>query len=300
MSQNKTLAIMAAGLSTRFGSLKQLHSITENDYAIIDFSIYDAIHSGFNHIIFIVREEILSRFKSRYKNKLPQTIKVSFVLQETKAVPESYASKIKRTKPWGTGHALLMLEHVVSDKFALINADDFYGREAFKLIHDSLFEDALNETFLIGFKLENTLSENGAVSRGECLLDSNNNLLKITERTHIERKNELVHYLDTNKNQVEIDKNTIVSMNFWGFSKQIFDVANRLFLDFLKTEYNSETSEFFIPEIVDYCIKNNLFSCKMVPTNSNWYGITYKEDAEALKKQIRFFIESEVYPKKLW
>ena len=183
--QKKTLAIMAAGFGSRFGGLKQLYSFTENNYSILDFSIYDAIDAGFNDIVFIVREDILYLFKQKYASTLPNKISVTYVIQGVDKVSKVYKS-ISREKPWGTGHALLMLKDVVQNKFALINADDFYGKEAFKKMHDNLFNSNFN--YLIGYQLDKTLSNNGTVSRGECYFSSDMNLKHIVERKQITKR----------------------------------------------------------------------------------------------------------------
>lgn len=271
---------MAAGMGSRFGSLKQIHAVVEN-YAILDFSIYDAIQVGFNHLVFIVRQDILNVFKERYENALPNSIQVNFVLQDASGLPV-------RKKPWGTGHALLSLKNTINDPFALINADDFYGRHAFKLMHDALFENSSHQNYFIGYQLKNTLSDFGTVSRGECSLNENNELMSIIERTNI------------SKEDLQIPKNTIVSMNFWGFSYDVFKTADSLFKSFLEKHKNSETAEFYIPQVVSYLIQSGKSTFKMLESDSNWFGITYKEDEQMVKKQLLELISGGVYPFKLW
>jgi len=290
---------MAAGLSTRFGSLKQLHAISINGYAIIDYSIYDAISVGFNRIIFIVRDEILDQFKKRYENILPSNISVEFVLQKTDTIPEPY--KTHRTKPWGTGHALLMLKDTIKEPFVLINADDFYGRESFSLIHDELYETKSKQNYFVGYQLDKTLSESGHVSRGECFLDEDKCLSKIIERTKIVKQDDgRIVYIDANGKMIEVSPDTPVSMNFWGFTSGIFDIAEQLFKEFLKHNINTEKSEFYLTSIVDYAIKNDLLGFKMLLTSSQWYGITYKKDHEMISSKITEFTKKGIYPEILW
>ncbi|MCX7549710.1 sugar phosphate nucleotidyltransferase [Xanthomarina sp. F2636L] len=276
----KSIAIMAAGMGSRFGGLKQTHTVV-HEYAILDFSVYDAIQVGFNHLVFIVRNEILDVFEKRYSKKLPKHIQIDFVIQDTKDLP-------KRKKPWGTGHALLSLKNTINNPFALINADDFYGREAFELMHDALYQDSTQQNYFVGYQLKNTLSDFGTVSRGECILNEKQELISIIERT------------DISKDNVLMPLTTIVSMNFWGFTPEIFQVTAQLFKHFLLENKDSETAEFYIPQVVDYTIKENITTYKMLETNTNWFGVTYREDEPTVKKQLLDLISEDVYPTKLW
>ncbi|HLV40161.1 nucleotidyltransferase family protein [Xanthomarina sp.] len=278
--KQKSIAIMAAGMGSRFGGLKQTHAVV-NNYAILDFSIYDAIQAGFNHIVFIIREDISNVFKERYENTLPENIKVNFVFQESKGFP-------KRKKPWGTGHALLSLKDTIKNDFALINADDFYGRHAFKLMHEALYINTKHQNYFIGYQLKNTLSDFGTVSRGVCVLNENQELISIVERTNISIDNPLMP-LDT-----------IVSMNFWGFTSSIFNITEQLFQAFIKDHKDSETAEFYIPKVVDFMIKEQLINFKMLESHNQWFGVTYKEDEPMVKKQLLDLIYEGIYPTKLW
>jgi len=271
---------MAAGMGSRFGGLKQTHAVVDN-YAILDFSIYDALQAGFNHVVFIVREEILEIFKDRYDNNLPKNIQVNFVIQNAKDLP-------KRKKPWGTGHALLCLKDTIKNDFALINADDFYGRPAFELMYEALYTNTNNQNYFIGYQLKNTLSDFGTVSRGECVLNKNQELISIIERT------------DISKNNPIMPLDTMVSMNFWGFTSDVFKITEQLFEVFLKEHKNSETAEFYIPKVVDFMINNQLGAFKMLESNSQWFGVTYKEDETMVRKQLLDLISNRVYPTKLW
>lgn len=278
--RQKTLAVMAAGLGSRFGGLKQVHAVV-NNYAILDFSVYDALQAGFNHIVFIVNEDLISVFKTRYLNVFPEHIKVDITLQDTSGLP-------KRKRPWGTGHALLSLKKLVHNNFALINADDFYGRDAFKLMHDALYADTNKQNYFIGYPLKNTLSDFGAVSRGVCILNKNQDLKHIVEHTNISKEN------------LSMPLDTIVSMNFWGFTPEVFNIADSLFATFLTEHKNSQTAEFFIPQIVDFMINEYDSVFKMLETSAKWFGVTYKEDEAKVKEQLQELISLGIYPKTLW
>ena len=298
MLQDKTLAIMAAGLGSRFGGLKQLHAINSKNYSIIDYSIYDAIATGFNKIIFIIRKEILNDFKERYHNKLPKHVSIEFVIQDTNKIPKPF--KTNRIKPWGTGHALLMLKDSIKEPFVLINADDFYGQNSFNLIFDALFNDKLNLNYFVGYELDKTLSESGYVSRGECFLDETMCLNKIIERSQITKQDDgTIVYFDSN-NLINVAPKTPVSMNFWGFSPSIFPIAESLFIEFLNENISHTKTEFYLPSIVDFAIKNDLLKFKMLSTTSQWYGITYKEDQDVISSKILEFTKKGIYPETLW
>jgi len=291
---------MAAGFGSRFGSLKQLHAVHINGYAIIDYSVYDAISAGFNIIIFIVRKEILNTFQAKYSSINSDKVSIHFVVQETNNIPKKYATT--RVKPWGTGHALLTLKNIVKTPFALINADDLYGKEAFKLIHDALFHSDYNTNYFIGYKLENTLSKSGSVSRGECYLNEDKFLKQVEERTQIRRYgNKIVAHIDTAEtNEIEISPNTIVSMNFWGLTPDIFSISEKLFTSFLVKNSADNEAEFYLPSIIDYTIQKTNKRYKMLFTKAQWFGITYPKDQDLVTKQINEYIEQKIYPDKLW
>ena len=296
-----TLIILAAGIGSRYGGLKQLDSVTKNDETILDFSIYDAIKAGFNKIIFIVRKNIEKEFINIFNKKLSGLIKVEYVFQEIDYIPNKYKTR-KRTKPWGTGHAILMAKHLIKENFAVINADDFYGYDAFELMAGSLKKiqpDSLNFN-MIGYKLQNTISENGFVSRGECEENDNGDLTSIIERTHIEKKGRRIIRRESNGSDFEMDKNTIVSMNFFGFTPIFFKYCEKLFQVFLASNHLNPKSEFYIPTVVDYLIKNTNSKIKILMSPAKWYGVTYKEDKKNVQTAIENFKKNNIYPKKLW
>ena len=282
---------MAAGLGTRFGGLKQLHPVF-NTFAIIDFSIYDAIKAGFNEIILIIREETQEEFNKHFSKFQNNKIEIRFVYQTS----NNELSNIIRTKPWGTGHALLALEPVITNPFALINADDFYGRDAFKSMHDALYSNKTHQGYLIGYKICNTLSENGSVSRGECFLDSDNNLKQIIERHNIRQTDNSISY---DENSI-MDSNTIVSMNFWGFSPDVFSIGITLFKKFIETTTYKSSDEFYITSIIERAVHSKEFDFKVLKNLSKWYGITYKNDEKQVHNHLQILIESNHYPTDLW
>jgi len=295
-----TLVILAAGMGTRYGGLKQLDTISNENETIIDFSIYDAVKCGFKKVVFVVRQDFLETIKALYLPKLQNKIKVEFVCQEVTNIPEEFKNN-NRVKPWGTAHALLTAKDVVKENFCVINADDFYGANAFLKMAEFLNKTtpSSGEYAMVGFKIQNTLSENGSVSRGECYLDTNNYLKKIVERTNIALINNRIIYNDNNQEK-EIQKNSLVSMNFWGFTPTIFQEMDTLFYQFLKENYQTEKKEFYLPTVVNYLLEHKKASVKILETTANWLGVTYKEDKEVVVSKIAELKKDGIYPESLW
>lgn len=295
-----TLVILAAGMGTRYGGLKQLDIISNEDETIIDFSIYDAIKHGFKKIVFVVRKDILEAIKNLYLPKLKNKVLVDFVCQEITNIPVEFKDN-SRAKPWGTAHALLTAKDVVTDNFCVINADDFYGENAFLKMANFLNETSTSSKkyAMVGFQIENTLSKNGSVSRGECYVDSDKNLTQIIERTNIRLiKNKIVY---TEKKHVkEIHKNTLVSMNFWGFTPSIFSETEALFHQFLQENYQSEKKEFYLPSVVNHLLEKKRASVQVLQSRDCWLGVTYKEDKKTVATEIEKLKQEKVYPKYLW
>ena len=294
-----TLVVLAAGIGSRYGGLKQLDTFTKQGDTILDFSIFDAIQAGFGKVVFIIRKSIEDEFKAFFNPKLEGKIEVVYVFQEIEDIPEKYKDN-QRQKPWGTAHALLMAKNVVSENFAVINADDFYGKEAFEVMANKLIKtDKTSNNFsMMGYVLKNTVSDYGFVSRGECKVDHHNFLTGITERTHIEKINGVLKY--KNEKLIEIDENTIVSMNFFGFTPTYFDISASLFEEFLAVNYKDPKAEFFIPLVVNHVIVNKLASMEVLTSNARWFGVTYKQDKAYVTSEINKLKETKVYPKKLW
>lgn len=296
-----TLVILAAGVGSRYGGLKQLDTFSEQGDTILDFSIYDAIRSGFGKVVFIIRKNIEEDFKAFFDKKLAGKIDVEYVFQELENIPEKYRDN-DREKPWGTGHALLMAKEVVKENFAVINADDFYGSEAFKVMADSLKEmDTESTDFnMMGYVLKNTISDFGSVSRGECSVDKNDFLTGVTERTHIEKVNAVLKYKDENDRLFPISEETIVSMNFFGFTPKYFELSESLFEEFLAKNYKEPKVEFFIPLVINHIIVNKLATMKVLKSNARWFGVTYKQDKDYVTSEIQKLKDSDIYPINLW
>ena len=296
-----TLVILAAGIGSRYGGLKQLDTFTPQGDTILDFSIYDAIQAGFGKVVFIIRKSIEEDFKAFFNEKLEGKIEVEYVFQEIENIPDRFRDN-ERVKPWGTGHALLMAKDAVSGNFAVINADDFYGKEAFQEMAKSLnaIDENTSNFNMMGYVLKNTISDYGFVSRGECCVDSNNYLTGITERTHIEKDNGVLKFKDENEQLIPISEETVVSMNFFGFTPKYFDISASLFESFLEENYKESKAEFFIPLVVNHVIVNELATMEVLKSNARWFGVTYKQDKEYVTSEIQKLKGNGVYPINLW
>lgn len=290
------LVIMAAGMGSRFGGLKQTQAVGHNGEFIIDYSIYDAIKAGFKRVIFIIRKENLDDFEKTIGQRIKKYIEVLYVFQDMFDIPVKI-EKIERVKPWGTGHALLTIKDIVKEKFVIINADDFYGRDAFIQIADYLNN---NDNYaLVGYKLINTLSKNGSVSRGVCSY-KDGFLDRLNERLGVQIRDNELTYIENDEIKI-IDKNSNVSVNFFGLDSKIFKYAEQYFIKFL-TNPNTDLlkSEFYLPTIIQNMIDENIIKMKVIETNDIFCGITYKEDLIELKDHINNLINNGVYPDKLW
>ena len=296
-----TLVILAAGMGSRYGGLKQMDAFTPEGDTIIDFSLYDALRAGFGKIVFIIRKSFEKEFKEIFNEKLKGKAEVEYVFQEFDSVPKEYVDP-NRTKPWGTGHALLMAQDVVKENFAIINADDFYGREAFMVMAKSLSEKDKNsyEFNTMAYLLKNTVSDHGYVARGECEVDENGYLVDVTERTHIEKIDGELMRKDANGKFIPIDGDTIVSMNFWGFTPKCFEFGGELFEAFLQVNKNNPKAEFFIPYVVNEILRSEKATVEVLKSDAQWFGVTYKDDKEIVEAAIAKLKDQGVYPKKLW
>lgn len=295
-----TLMILAAGMASRYGSMKQIQSFGPAGETIMDYSIYDAIRAGFDKVVFIIREDFAENFKAIFEPKLKGKIATEYVYQERSAFVPDVAVPADRTKPWGTGHAVLCARDAVKEPFAVINADDFYGADSFKKAADFLTNEANEKTAaIIGYELAKTLSEHGTVSRGVCEVNKGGELVSINERTKIYREGDKIVYED-NGTKLEVPFNSSVSMNFWCFHPSIFGIIEKLFQDFVKANYQDIKSEFFIPIIGDDFVKNLGGVIKVIPTSSQWFGVTYKEDAPVVKASVEKLVADGDYPSSLW
>jgi choline kinase len=295
-----TLVILAAGMASRYGAMKQVEGFGPNGETIMDYSIYSAIQAGFGKVVFIIREDFAEAFKAQFEPKLAGKIATDYVYQSLNSFVAAEDLPADRTKPWGTGHAMLCAKDAVKEPFAIINADDHYGKDAFEKAAAFLNNDsATNLSAIIGYKLANTLSDHGTVSRGVCMVDANAMLTDITERTKIYRDNGTIIFEDDN-GKTPVAENAHVSMNFWCFHPSIFNLTDNLFKTFPKENAANIKAEFFIPIIADYFIKKFDGNIKVIETGAKWFGVTYKEDAPIVKDAIAELIEAGDYPNKLW
>ena len=295
-----TLLILAAGMASRYGSMKQIDGFGPNNETIIDYSIYDAIKAGFGKVVFIIKEQFVGDFQEIFEPKLKGKIEIDYAFQGFDLQKYGIDKEIYREKPWGTGHAMLEAKNQVKEPFCIINADDYYGFDAFKKMADFLTTEASDHEFcMVGYKIGNTLSENGAVSRGVCQTDENGMLVAINERTKVYPKDGKIFY-EENGEEFELSKETPVSMNFWGFTPAVFPISEKLFVEFVKNNEDKPKAEFFIPLVADYIIKSGQDSLKVIPTNEKWFGVTYKEDKPIVQESINKLIKDGVYPANLW
>ena len=302
MNSNKpTLVVLAAGIGSRYGGLKQLDTFTPEGDTIIDFSIYDALEAGFGKFVFIIRKSIETEFRAEIDKKLEGKAEVAYVFQEIDKVPEKYFNP-DRVKPYGTGHAMLMAKDAVKENFAIINADDFYGREAFVSMAKYLqsIDKNSHDFSMMAYRLKNTISEHGFVSRGECAVDEKGFLSNVVERTHIETIDGQLMRKDDEGNLIPIDENAVVSMNFWGFTPRCFEYTESLFETFLAENKDNLKAEYFIPLIVNGYLENGTGSVKVLTSDAKWFGVTYKEDKESVQKEIQQLKKQEIYPTNLW
>ena len=297
-----TLLVLAAGMGSRYGSLKQMDGVGPNGEAIIDYSVYDAIRAGFGKVVFVIRHSFAAEFQEVFSaERFGHKIEVEYVYQELESLPEGFTLPAERVKPWGTNHAVMMAKGVIDGPFAVINADDFYGREAYQTIGDYLAQlgNSRNNYCMVGYQVSKTLSENGTVSRGVCTVDGEGNLQGMVERTQIERVNGTILFHDGGADE-PLAEDTPVSMNLFGFTPDYFEYSEAYFKEFLAANIDNLKSEFFIPLMVNKVINDGTATMRVLKTTSNWFGVTYKEDKPQLMAKIEELIESGVYPRNLW
>tara|TARA_B100000945_G_scaffold316520_1_gene317613 strand:+ start:601 stop:1500 length:900 start_codon:yes stop_codon:yes gene_type:complete len=295
-----TLLILAAGMGSRYGGLKQIDGIGPNQEPIIEYSIYDAINAGFGKIVFVIRKEFDEAFRSRF-DVFCDKINIEYVYQEVN-IKIPGISITDRTKPWGTSHAVLVAKDVIKQPFAVINADDYYGSSSFKLMANFLTKECSPSLMsMVGYVLHNTLSEHGTVNRGVCELDANNNLVEVVERTKMAMQGGVVKYnIGSDEPLGTVDKNVIVSMNYWGFHPSIFAEIEKGLQDFMRENANNPTAEYYIPNIVTDMIVTKKMAVRVISTDDNWFGVTYKQDKLMAVEAINDYIANGVYPKELW
>ena len=307
-----TLLVLAAGMGSRYGGLKQMDGLGPSGETIIDYSIYDAVHAGFGKVVYIVREYFKEQMEETVKAKYKdvkcvdgEPLEFVFVTQELDKIPAGYEVNPERQKPWGTAHAVLMAKDVIKEPFAVINGDDFYGKDSFKIIGDWLraHENSKGEYSIVGFELDNTLSESGGVSRGICFYDKEHHLTDIAEHLNIAKEADGKVYGDNSvngENHVELDGKALCSMNMWGFTPDYFDKSYDIFKDFLATNGKELKKEYYIPFAVDSIIKSGAGACEVLSTPSRWFGVTYKEDRPAVVEKFKELADKGIYPSPLY
>lgn len=295
-----TLLILAAGMASRYGSMKQTEGFGPAGETIMDYSIYDAIRAGFGKVVFVIRKDFADAFKASFEPKLEGKIKTEYVYQEMDSYLGALKAPADRTKPWGTGHAVLCAKEVIDEPFAVINADDYYGVDAFKKAADFLNNHCSEKEYaIIGYELDRTLSEHGTVSRGVCQVDDEQNLVSIKERTKIYKENDTIIYEDE-EGKHSVPSGSSVSMNFWCFHPAMFEHTQKLFVQFVQENSDNIKAEFFIPIIAEDFMLNHGGHIRLIPTASQWFGVTYKEDAPVVKASVDKLVADEVYPPSLW
>jgi len=295
-----TLLILAAGMASRYGSMKQIDGFGPNEETIIDYSIYDAIKAGFGKVVFIIKEEFVENFKAIFEPKLNGKIETDYVFQNFDLKQFGIEEEIERAKPWGTAHAILAARNTIKEPFCVINADDFYGFDAYQKMVHFLNEEVNGSNYsMIGYEIGKTLSEYGSVSRGVCKVDGSGNLEEIVERTKVFKDGDHIVY-EENDTKYPLAVDTRVSMNFWGFTPEVFKTTEELFCKFALENKDNPKSEFFIPLVAENLVKSGTADFKVIPTDSKWFGVTYKEDKPIVQASIDQLIKDGVYPDNLW
>lgn len=296
-----TLLILAAGMASRYGSMKQVDGFGPNGETIIDYSIHDAIRAGFGKVSFIIREEFQDSFKAIFEPKLQGRIETDYVFQSYDLSPFGINKTIERQKPWGTGHAVLAARNQINEPFCVINADDFYGYDAFEKMAAFLNNEVRDDYYaLMGYEVDKTLSDFGSVSRGICKVNAAGNLQEINERTKVYKKDGVIVYEDDNGNTTPLDDDARASMNFWGFTPAIFKQSEEMFKRFVEANENNPKAEFFIPLMAEELVKTGGAQFKVIPTSSKWFGVTYKEDKPIVQQSLAELVANGTYPENLW
>lgn len=297
-----TIVILAAGIGSRYGSLKQIDQVGPSGETIIDYSVYDALRAGFGKMIFVIRKSIEEELKEALLKRWERRVDMSYVFQELEDIPAGFRVPADRQKPWGTSHAVLVAEPKVNGPFAVINADDFYGAGAFKIMADNMLQ-LKNEGViysLVGYDLSSTLSEHGSVARGVCQVDKDGKLVGIVERLHVEKTSQGIFYKDDQDRLAPLRGDETVSMNFWGFTPTFFSFAGREFRAFLEANIRNPKAELYIPLVVNKLVKSGEAGVMILETKEKWFGVTYREDKPGVIEELARLVAAGVYPKTLW
>lgn len=297
------LLILAAGVGSRYGTLKQMDRFGPSGETIIDYSVYDAIRAGFPKVVFVIRKSMKNDFTQYLTSKFQDKIEVQFAFQELDNVPDGIEYSAERSKPWGTGHAILVAKSAIDEPFVVLNADDFYGAGSFKIVYDflsALGDEPGNQYCIAGYKLFKTLSDHGFVSRGVCETDEKGYLTSVVERLKISKSDGKIVFEDENGQLQEIGGETTVSMNMMGFTPTLFDYLEADFKEFIQEHHHHLKAEFLLPTVINDLVKRNKVKVKVLETDENWFGVTYKEDKEIVIQKIKSLVESGEYPVNLW
>ncbi len=297
-----TLYVLAAGMGSRYGGLKQLDGVGPSGETIMDYSIYDAVKAGFGKVVFVIRKTFEADFTAKIASKYTSIIPVEIVFQELDSLPDGFTLPADRERPWGTNHAVMMAKEVIKEPFAVINADDFYGRDSFFVLADYLrqMEGTADNYCMVGYRLANTLSESGSVSRGVCQTNDAGFLTTVVERSNIVREGDAVVYKEADGTAVALPENAPVSMNMWGFTPDYFTHSDKLFADFLKENLHNLRAEFFIPTVVNHLIETKTSKVRVLDTTSKWFGVTYAEDRPQVVAKLQALVAEGVYPSPLF
>ena len=296
-----TLLILAAGIGSRYGGFKQIDKVGPSGETIMDYSIYDALKADFGKIVFVIRQDIEKEFNEVILPKFSDKVEVDYVFQEIDMIPSGIQITNERIKPWGTGHAVLVAVDKLNEPFAVINADDFYGRNSFRILTDYLVSSESEADYcMVGYQLGKTLSEYGYVARGVCKTDPDNFLNMVTERTNIEKLNDKIVFTEKDGQQVELTGKEIVSMNLWGFKPPIFGYLENYFRIFIQKNSDNPKAEFFIPIMITELIQNKQARIKVLESGDKWFGVTYREDKPAVVRRLKELVDQGVYPESLW
>ncbi len=301
MPETPSLVILAAGIGSRYGGLKQLDPVGPSGEVVIDYSIYDALHVGFKKLVFVIRRDIETDFRAAIGSRFEDKADVQYIFQELDSLPKGHSIPPGREKPYGTGHAVLVAKDAIHEPFAVINADDFYGRRAYQLLHDHLAHEEDQDTYaLVGFALRNTLSDFGTVARGICTVDPNQNLRSVVEMTAISRDGDRARNRAPDGSEASLTGDEWVSMNMWGFSPSLIPRLETGFEAFLQNCADNPKGEFFLPAVIDNLIHNNTVRTRVLPSPDSWFGITYQEDKPHVVQSIRELVNKGIYPESLW
>jgi dTDP-glucose pyrophosphorylase len=298
-----TLLILAAGMGSRYGGLKQMDQVGPSGEAIIDYSIYDAIRAGFEKVTFIIRKNIEKEFREVFENKLKGKIETEFIFQELEMVPDGISYSSDRVRPWGTAHAVWVARNYIREPFVVINADDFYGAGSYQTIADYLMQDNIVQSSnygMVGYQVRHTLSDFGSVTRGVCESSDGEFMKAVVERTEIVKEGQQIFYIDKEEGKVSLSGDELVSMNFWGFTPSIFDQFETAFSVFIKENAEKLKEELFIPKVINDLVAEELASVRILPSRDQWFGVTYREDKPVAVEHILKLVEQGVYPDNLW